>query len=480
MLKHILLTLFIIAPLSNLMAQSANDRAKAYYIQAELDYDDGDYTDAINNLNKVEEILGSTNARVLGLKVKAYYGKGDYANAQKSLDQFSQYSSKASDALVKEVFAYIPKVEAKLKEAEEKERQDAIVRKQQALEKAEHDKKVRLYKERTAAAQFEAKLIAAAKEAHTTNNTYNDGLLLIEMDNKYGYVTRYKEEGELFPKTIYDLVIPCIYDYASAFSEGYASVTIDGKKGYINQFGEIVIPLQYTYTAGPFTKGKAWVGNDFRHSSVINKQGDVLFSVEDMSSGFYELWAEGTAIVRGMYDNDDHMAIINTKGNLITDFEYEEIRHIVALVDTSHHCYEVTLSGKKGIINTKGETIVPIEYERFGWNYSCGLIRASKIINGVEKFCYLDQSGNVVIDFEYADCRRFDTVDAFAIVKTFNPLHKSISYLGDDGYSYGVIDKDGEMLIAANYDFIEVSSSTKKITGYKNDSRYDLTAQLRK
>jgi len=113
------------------MAQSANDRAKAYYIQAELDYDDGDYSEAIINLNKVKEILGSTNARVVGRKVKAYHRKCNYANAQKTLDQFSQNSSNATEAFVKEVVRYIPKVETKLKEAEEKERQDAIGRKQQ-------------------------------------------------------------------------------------------------------------------------------------------------------------------------------------------------------------------------------------------------------------------------------------------------------------------------------------------------------------
>ena len=57
------------------------------------------------------------------------------------------------------------------------------------------------------------------------------------MDGKYGYIN---ERGEM--------VIPCQYDSAGNFSSnGLARVKIDGKYGYINEKGEVVIPAEYSY-----------------------------------------------------------------------------------------------------------------------------------------------------------------------------------------------------------------------------------------
>ena len=38
------------------------------------------------------------------------------------------------------------------------------------------------------------------------------------------------------------MVIPCVYDAAWPFSEGFASVESNNKGGVINQSGEFVIP----------------------------------------------------------------------------------------------------------------------------------------------------------------------------------------------------------------------------------------------
>lgn len=99
----------------NLAAQSKNDQAKAYYIEAEKNYGLENYQSALNNLSKVEEILGSTNARVIALKVKSYFEMGDFNNAKKNLNKFSNYSS--SEALKNEILSYIVKIETKLEEA---------------------------------------------------------------------------------------------------------------------------------------------------------------------------------------------------------------------------------------------------------------------------------------------------------------------------------------------------------------------------
>jgi outer membrane protein assembly factor BamD (BamD/ComL family) len=94
-----LLILFcLVANYFCLSAQSNEDKAKAYYFEAKDQYDAGKFIDCIASLDKVEDLLGSTNPKVLNLKIKAYYDKGDYEKAKSALNKFSQYSGNAGDA----------------------------------------------------------------------------------------------------------------------------------------------------------------------------------------------------------------------------------------------------------------------------------------------------------------------------------------------------------------------------------------------
>ena len=68
MKKIIILTALTLISITNIFAQTKNDQARAYYIEAEKNYELNNYQSSLNNLNKVEEILGATNARVLALK----------------------------------------------------------------------------------------------------------------------------------------------------------------------------------------------------------------------------------------------------------------------------------------------------------------------------------------------------------------------------------------------------------------------------
>ena len=75
------------------------------------------------------------------------------------------------------------------------------------------------------------------------------GLIQFELDGKWGFADIYTGE----------IMIASVWDYAGPFYHGYAHVTLDvqleidsyyvtmqgGRHGYINQKGEIVIPLEY-------------------------------------------------------------------------------------------------------------------------------------------------------------------------------------------------------------------------------------------
>jgi len=112
-----LLFIIFLTGVDNANAQSNSMRAKAYYIEAEKHFELKKYEEALNSLVNVEEVLGSSNARVLGLKVKVLYKLGKYYEAREALSQFSKY--KASSSLQSEITPYVLKVDKKISEIEE-------------------------------------------------------------------------------------------------------------------------------------------------------------------------------------------------------------------------------------------------------------------------------------------------------------------------------------------------------------------------
>lgn len=102
-------------------------------------------------------------------------------------------------------------------------------------------------------------------------NDFSEGLAM---------VSSYTGEGQLktiacgFIDTLGREVIPLSYRQAQDFSEALAAVmNDDGKWGYINQKGEIVIAFLFD-DAGPFEQGNALVKQD-GHSGTIDRTGNM-------------------------------------------------------------------------------------------------------------------------------------------------------------------------------------------------------------
>lgn len=68
------------------------------------------------------------------------------------------------------------------------------------------------------------------------------------------------------------LVIPAQYDVVNGFSEGLAKVKINGKCGFINTRGDVVIPVTFS-DAASFESGIAWVKDDANRTFYIDKTG---------------------------------------------------------------------------------------------------------------------------------------------------------------------------------------------------------------
>jgi len=101
----------------------------------------------------------------------------------------------------------------------------------------------------------------------------SEGLLMAKLNGKYGFIDA---SGKV--------IVPPIYNDAELFSEGLAAImNEDGLHGFINTKGEIILPLIYE-RADSFENGIAMVA-DRGGYQLIDKKGKVL--VNSNSSGYF-------------------------------------------------------------------------------------------------------------------------------------------------------------------------------------------------
>ena len=94
-------------------------------------------------------------------------------------------------------------------------------------------------------------------------NEYYNKLALVMKDNKWGYIDQYGE-----------IAIPLEYDVANNFTNKYTKVKKDGKWGYINTEGQEIIPIEYYYCSEPYN-GFVAVGNGGQYG-FISTEGEKI------------------------------------------------------------------------------------------------------------------------------------------------------------------------------------------------------------
>lgn len=100
-------------------------------------------------------------------------------------------------------------------------------------------------------------------QQNNTTGSFSEGLALIKVGNKYGYIN---SSG--------NFAIQPQYDAADSFSNGLAMVKIGDKYGYINLSGNLAIEPKFDW-AGSFSNGLAVVkiGNKYGY---INSSGNIV------------------------------------------------------------------------------------------------------------------------------------------------------------------------------------------------------------
>jgi hypothetical protein len=254
----------------------------------------------------------------------------------------------------------------------------------------------------------------------------------VERGDKWGYIDR---TGRL--------VIPFQFDYASAFSEGLAAVTIKEKTGYIDTAGKLTIPAKFD--AGfSFAEGLAVViiaheeaKKPFWEYGYIDNSGKMVIPLRKAESpkwlGFYAktlTFSEGLAGAQLGSPKKGKMGYIDKTGRQVIPPKYDHVESF------SEGLAVVAIGEKYGYINRSGKMVIPPRF-RVAEPFSEGL--APVRIDATEnKWGYVDKSGRLVISGkEFAWARGFSEGLAAAGEK-----------MND---KFGFIDKTGEFVIPPQF-----------------------------
>ncbi|HUM96847.1 MAG TPA: WG repeat-containing protein [Chitinophagaceae bacterium] len=262
-----------------------------------------------------------------------------------------------------------------------------------------------------------------------------------------------------------DEVIKPIYDTTYTFTEGLGRVKHNGKYGFVDKTGKLVIPAKYDAAeafsqeiAAVFLNGKAF---------FINKKGIDVFkkTFKTISSFSY-----GVAMCAG---EDGKRGFIDIKGKVIVPFILE------AAFPFQDKLTAVRFNGEKiwKAINTKGEVVFTfsdkVKSVMGGFSDGMAMVYVDGPTGYNVHYDFVNEKGEFVCDVPYVSAKPFQ--NGRAIIAYENKNRKS----GDlQFFKYGLIKKGGREIVSAQYACLEESpipgiyfyggssSSISNCTGY--------------
>lgn len=311
-------------------------------------------------------------------------------------------------------------------------------------------------------------------------------------------------EKQLFPVTkngVYlylnadgEVAINPQFSLASYFNEGLALVQElgdSGKIGFIDYSGKYVIQPDYL-TATLFSEGIAWVVKKNGAPMAIDKNGHVLFKLDEAqvarcySQGLapvqvykngYPYWGfvskTGVFEIQPQFENvlfftEDLCAVqkegvwgfINETGRLVIPYRYSK----VGMFNNGRAVYSI--DGQYGLIDKSGKTIINAIYETMDNDGNLYMIK----LDGKMGWC--DRNGKTIINPIYREIQPFNESDIAAvsidgekwgyiniknetvIAPQFTmalPFNKNCALASIDGQSYGLINKNGVFTTEQKY-----------------------------
>lgn len=216
------------------------------------------------------------------------------------------------------------------------------------------------------------------KKVGTVDHIYNfaGDLARYEVDGKWGYMDK---KG--------NIIIEPKFDFAFDFRLGLARVIVDNKYGFIDKKGEYFVKPKIDadkYYVADFYNGFAKIYKGI-NVAFINEKGDIICDFEYNNSNDTHALNENLILVikrkswraesKGIYDNqiryehEDKFGLIDSKGKTVVEPIYDRI-DVYRIVDRENritHVYEnlvkVSLDDKYGFYDSNGNVLLECKYD---------------------------------------------------------------------------------------------------------------------
>ena len=189
---------------------------------------------------------------------------------------------------------------------------------------------------------------AVANKDENNNIWYEDNVLKVKKDGKYGMINLSGKE-----------LAPCQYDDVVAIQEikNTIKVTKDGKVGVIDNEGKEILGVLYTDITN--------LGKDNKEGFIV-KGEDGKYGIIDYSNQTI-LDTKYDEIVKGIYGNDMYLVkqagkqvLVKKDGTELLNTGYDEIKGILKNAENG---VIYVKDSKYGVMKMSGEVTIPAEYE---------------------------------------------------------------------------------------------------------------------
>ena len=221
-----------------------------------------------------------------------------------------------------------------------------------------------------------------------------------------------------------------VFNSVYTFRDGMAWVQRDGKVGFVDQYGEIVIPLEFDSISHFFCEGLARVGIGSRETGwkygFIDMEGNLVIPY---TFCWVDCFHDGVA--RAIIDGKT--GVIDTAGQIVVPFEYASINHNWGRIFTDGLAAVRAVGDWQtaaGVIDKAGNIVIPLEYAGVSIREN-GLIYAQKGMSPDIRAGILNRHGDIVVPFEHRHISHF---------------YEGLAAVWGDGKT-GFIDKTGNFVI---------------------------------
>ena len=302
---------------------------------------------------------------------------------------------------------------------------------------------------------------------------FSEGLASAKKDGKWGYIDK---KG--------NVIIDFIYENAGDFSEGLAPVKKDGKAGYINTKGEVVVDFKYRSTYS-FSNGYGVI-RDGTYYGVIDKQGNTIIEPNKYMANIVPL-SNDLFYVDGGYTGDTNLGydIIDKESKVIIDGiagARNLSEGLIAVKQLYINGKSDMQNGKWGFIDEDGNMVIDYQYDDAN-NFSDGLVRVVKD----NKYGFIDKSNNVIIEInrEYETYfTGMDFSEGLALADEngkdiyIDTKGEKVFELEDGVSSYGF--NEGLAKVEKNDMVGYINKDGKLVVDYKYNSGFDFSDGLAK